>query len=80
MVATKLDQLARFFLQTVLAVAKMERNLIIERTQEGKVLAKQREMTGIRNEHLFVENMNKKQRAKVKEILTVGNHCLLHLS
>lgn len=33
--------MGRFFLQTLLAVAEMERNLIIERTQEGKVIAKQ---------------------------------------
>ena len=32
--------MGRFFLQTMLAVAEMERNLIIERTQEGKALAK----------------------------------------
>lgn len=32
----------RFLLQTLLAVAEMERNMIIERTQEGKVVAKQR--------------------------------------
>lgn len=31
------------FLTTLLAVAEMERNLIIERTQEGKALAKQRD-------------------------------------
>lgn len=31
-----------FFLTTLLAVAEMERNLIIERTQEGKAIAKQR--------------------------------------
>ncbi|HDW3053097.1 TPA: recombinase family protein [Bacillus cereus] len=31
-----------FFLQTLFAVAEMERNLIIERTQEGKAIAKQR--------------------------------------
>lgn len=35
--------MGRFFLQTLLAVAEMERNLIVERTQEGKALAKQRE-------------------------------------
>lgn len=35
--------MGRFFLQTLLAVAEMERNLIVERTQEGKTLAKQRE-------------------------------------
>jgi DNA invertase Pin-like site-specific DNA recombinase len=35
--------IGRFFLQTLLAVAEMERNLIVERTQEGKALAKQRE-------------------------------------
>ncbi|OJD42824.1 recombinase family protein [Bacillus nitratireducens] len=34
--------MGRFFLQTLLAVAEMERNLIVERTQEGKALAKQR--------------------------------------
>lgn len=33
--------MGRFFLQTMLAVAEMERNLIIERTQEGKAIAKQ---------------------------------------
>lgn len=35
--------MGRFFLQTFLAVAEMERSLIIERTQQGKALAKQRE-------------------------------------
>ncbi|MGN2271666.1 recombinase family protein [Priestia megaterium] len=35
--------MGRFFLTTLLAVAEMERNLIIERTQEGKALAKKRE-------------------------------------
>lgn len=35
--------MGRFFLQTLLAVAEMERNLIVERTQEGKALAKQRD-------------------------------------
>ncbi|OJD90532.1 MULTISPECIES: recombinase family protein [Bacillus cereus group] len=35
--------MGRFFLQTLFAVAEMERNLIIERTQEGKAIAKQRE-------------------------------------
>jgi DNA invertase Pin-like site-specific DNA recombinase len=34
--------IGRFFLQTLLAVAEMERNIIIERTQEGKQIAKQR--------------------------------------
>lgn len=33
--------MGRFFLQTLFAVAEMERNLIIERTQEGKAIAKQ---------------------------------------
>lgn len=33
--------MGRFFLQTLLAVAEMERNLIVERTQEGKAIAKQ---------------------------------------
>jgi DNA invertase Pin-like site-specific DNA recombinase len=35
--------MGRFILQTLLAVAEMERNLIVERTQEGKALAKQRD-------------------------------------
>lgn len=35
--------MGRFFLQTLLAVAEMERNLIIERTQEGKAIAKQKD-------------------------------------
>ncbi|PLT33285.1 recombinase family protein [Bacillus sp. V5-8f] len=35
--------LGRFFLTTLLAVAEMERNIIIERTQEGKAIAKQRD-------------------------------------
>ncbi len=33
--------MGKFFLQTMLAVAEMERNMIVERTQEGKALAKQ---------------------------------------
>ena len=33
--------MGKFFLQTLLAVAEMERNLIVERTQEGKAIAKQ---------------------------------------
>ncbi|WP_225986088.1 recombinase family protein [Psychrobacillus glaciei] len=33
--------MGRFFLQTLLAVAEMERNTIIERTQEGKMIARQ---------------------------------------
>ena len=35
--------MGRFFLQTMLAVAEMERNMIVERTQEGKAHAKQRD-------------------------------------
>lgn len=35
--------MGRFFLQTLFAVAEMERNLIVERTQEGKALARQRD-------------------------------------
>ena len=33
--------MGQFFLTTLLAVAQMERNMIIERTQEGKAVAKQ---------------------------------------
>jgi len=32
--------MGNFFLQTLLAVAELERNMIIERTQEGKAIAK----------------------------------------
>ena len=34
--------MGKFFLTTLLAVAEMERNTIIERTQAGKEIAKQR--------------------------------------
>lgn len=34
--------MGQFFLTTLLAVAQMERNMIVERTQEGKAIAKQR--------------------------------------
>ena len=34
--------MGRFFLTTMLAVAELERNMIVERTQTGKELAKQR--------------------------------------
>ena len=34
--------MGRFFLTTLLAVAEMERNLIVERTQEGKAIGKQK--------------------------------------
>ncbi|MBO3388423.1 recombinase family protein [Clostridium perfringens] len=35
--------MGKFFLTTMLAVAEMERNTIIERTQEGKAIAKSKE-------------------------------------
>lgn len=35
--------MGRFFLQTLLAVAELERNMIVERTQEGKMYAKQKD-------------------------------------
>lgn len=34
--------MGKFFLTTLLAVAEMERNMIIERTQEGKAIAKRK--------------------------------------
>lgn len=34
--------MGNFFLQTLLAVAEMERNMIVERTQEGKAIARQK--------------------------------------
>lgn len=33
--------MGRFFLQTMLVVGEMERNLIMERTQEGKIYVRQ---------------------------------------
>ena len=35
--------MGKFFLTTLLAVAEMERSMIIERTQAGKAIAKQRD-------------------------------------
>lgn len=35
--------MGRFFITTLLAVAELERNLILERTQNGKAIAKQRD-------------------------------------
>ena len=35
--------MGKFFLTTLLTVAEMERNLIVERAREGKALAKQHE-------------------------------------
>ena len=35
--------MGKFFLTTLLAVAEMERNMIIERTQNGKAIARQKE-------------------------------------
>lgn len=48
--------IGKFFLQTLLAVAEMERNLIIERTQEGKAIAKMK--------HDFKEGRPKKYGKK----------------
>jgi DNA invertase Pin-like site-specific DNA recombinase len=35
--------MGRFFLTPLLTVAEMERNIIVERTQEGKTIARKRE-------------------------------------
>ena len=35
--------MGQFFITTLLAVAEMERNMIIERTQNGKAIARQKE-------------------------------------
>lgn len=51
--------MGRFFLTTLLAVAEMERNMIIERTQAGKEIAKQRDD--------FVEGRPKKYTTKQLE-------------
>lgn len=52
--------MGRFFLQTLLAVAELERNLIIERMAEGKAQAKQRDD--------FVEGRPKKFTRKQIEV------------
>src|SRR5699024_62245 len=48
--------MGRFFLQTMLAVAEMERNIIIERTQEGKAIARQ--------DPIYTEGRPKKYRKR----------------
>lgn len=60
--------MGRFFLTTLLAVAEMERNLIVERTQEGKAIARQREDFKEGRPNKF----SKKQVAHALELL--NNH------
>ena len=45
--------MGRFFLQAMLAVAEMERNMIIERVQEGLELAKKRNNIKLGRPHKF---------------------------
>lgn len=60
--------MGKFFLTTLLAVAEMERNMIIERTQNGKAIARQKEG--------FTEGRpkkkNKKQIQQILQLLTVN--------
>ncbi|MFJ7725076.1 recombinase family protein [Neobacillus sp. NPDC097160] len=62
--------MGRFFLQTLLAVAEMERNLIIERTQEGKAIAKQRDDFREGRPNKF----NKKQLEHALELLNDNSY------
>jgi DNA invertase Pin-like site-specific DNA recombinase len=62
--------MGRFFLTTLLAVAEMERNLIVERTQEGKAIAKQREDFREGRPNKF----SKKQVAHALELLNTHSY------
>lgn len=59
--------MGRFFLTTLLAVAEMERNLIIERTQEGKAMAR-------RNPHFKEGRPRKHTKQQVKHALELLEH------
>lgn len=64
--------MGKFFLTTMLAVAEMERNTIIERTQSGKAIAKTKE--GFKEGR--PKSYTKKQLDNALSMLTVngGNH------
>ncbi|MCP3033448.1 recombinase family protein [Halobacillus sp. A1] len=59
--------MGRFFLQTLLAVAEMERNMIVERTQEGKVIAKQQDDFREGRPHKY-------KKAQIKHALELLEH------
>lgn len=59
--------MGRFFLTTLLAVAEMERNLIIERTQEGKAMAR-------RNPDFKEGRPRKHTKQQVKHALELLEH------
>jgi len=77
--------MGRFFLTTLLAVAEMERNLIVERTQEGKAIAKQREdfkegrpkVYGKKQIEHALELLNTHSYKQVKEITGISKSTLI---
>jgi DNA invertase Pin-like site-specific DNA recombinase len=77
--------MGRFFLTTLLAVAEMERNLIVERTQEGKAIAKQREdfkegrpkVYGKKQIEHALELLNSHSYKQVEEITGISKSTLI---
>lgn len=64
--------MGQFFITTLLAVAEMERNMIVERTQAGKAIAKQKE--GFKEGR--PKKFNKKQLDNALSMLTInGGSC-----
>ena len=60
--------MGQFFITTLLAVAEMERNMIVERTQAGKAIAKQKE--GFKEGR--PKKYNKKQLDNALSMLTIN--------
>lgn len=60
--------MGQFFITTLLAVAEMERNMIVERTQAGKAIAKQKE--GFKEGR--PKKFNKKQLDNALSMLTIN--------
>ena len=60
--------MGQFFITTLLAVAEMERNMIVERTQSGKAIAKTKE--GFKEGR--PQRMNEKQIKEVLSMLSVN--------
>lgn len=63
--------MGQFFITTLLAVAEMERNMIVERTQSGKAVAKAKE--GFKEGR--PQRMNEKQIKEALSMLTINGGC-----
>lgn len=63
--------MGQFFITTLLAVAEMERNMIVERTQSGKAIAKTKE--GFKEGR--PQRMNEKQIKEALSMLTINGGC-----